>query len=104
MNIQHPDATEPIITRHISTPDGLTQIVSLQAGWWDCLDWMIEHKGYTLERITNFCLGYTQRNPEEKFADIFNYFLHYHMMNLLAEQHNLANDNYIDTQRVWEKR
>jgi hypothetical protein len=103
MNIQHPNATEPIITRHIPTPDGLTQIVSLLAGWWDCLDWMIEDKGESLEKISDFCWRYVREYPGQEFAAVFNYYLHHYMMNHLAKRHNLANDNYIDTKYVSEK-
>ena len=102
-NNQHTGVTQPIVTRHIPTPDGMTQIVSLQAGWWECLDWMIEQKGESVEKISDFCWRYIQRNPREEFASAFEYYLHCYMMEHRAKHFNLANDNYLDRHHLWER-
>lgn len=104
MNNQIPNCKETVVARAIPTPDGLTQIVSLAEGWWECLDWLVVKKRITLQRITDFCWKYVQERPWEQFADIFNYFIHYHMMIDLGERYNLANDNFLNEKRVWEKK
>jgi hypothetical protein len=93
MNNQHPGVSQPIVTRLIPTPEGVPQVVSLVAGWWDCLDWMIAQKGESLEFISHVCWNFVRNNPEESFATAFNYYLDDFMMKHQTERDGLANDN-----------
>ena len=102
MNGQNPHASQPILTRVIPTP-GYPQIVSLQAGWWDCLDWMVEHKGVTVEIISTFCWDYIQESPTQEFAAAFEYYVHCYMMSHRAALFGVANENFIGGECAWDK-
>jgi hypothetical protein len=104
MNPLQPHAIEAVATRTIPVLGGFPQVVTLQVSYWECLDYMVERKDITLEKISDFCWRYCQRNPETPFAASFEYYIHCYMMDDLKERYNLANDNYFDLDHVWEKK
>lgn len=103
MNGLFPTATQPLITRPIRTPDGGTQIVPLQRGWWACLDWLIAERGHTLERMVQCCWAHVQEYPQDLFMDVLENHLHCLMSLDNQAEFNLANDNFLDPNFVWEK-
>src|SRR5215469_14045637 len=103
MNLYQPNATEPIVTRSIRTPDGVWHIVPLQASYWDWQDWLIEQGSESLERMIDFNWRYVQKFPGQDFGAAFENYIHVRMMQYLAKRFNLANDNYYDEHHVWEK-
>ncbi len=93
MNHLQPHATEPVITRAIQTPDA-TQLVSLQASWWECLDWMIEERGQSLEAIAEMCWHHVREFPFDSFEVVLEYYIHCFMSSFQCRTHSLANDNF----------
>jgi hypothetical protein len=94
MNILFPTARQPLHTRPISMPDGRTHMVTLQAGYWESLDWMIEVKGQSLEKITGFCWRHLEECPNDPLNGVLEYYIHCFMQDEHAKEKNLANDNY----------
>ena len=98
MNILQPNAKQSIASRIIPVPEGPDQVVSLQVGWWECLDWMIEAKGVPLRDIARDCWRHVQTYPEQGFGNTFEYFLHCYMQNHFCKTNGIANNNYQDPQ------
>jgi hypothetical protein len=98
MNILQPNAKQPIASRIIPVPDAPDQVVSLQDGWWECLDWMITERGVPLREIARDCWQHILTYPEQGFGNTFEYFLHCYMQNYFCESNGLANNNYQEPQ------
>ena len=89
----HQGPRPEIESRPVRTPAGVTRIVALDARWWECLDWMVEFKGESVEDIADFCLRFLHKFPEDDFTSLFQYYIQCHMESHRRACFGLSNDN-----------
>jgi len=103
MNILYPDARQALHTRPITMPDGRVHMVTLQAGYWDSLEWMIEERGQSLEKITGFCSRHLQECPNDQLNAVLEYYIHCFMQDELGKEGNIANENFFYPEKDWSR-
>lgn len=104
--IQHHRERYPEVdfqTYPVPCADGVTRVVSMDAWYWQKLDFLLEVDDPDLNGITEFCLGFARKlvgkNSEEYEYTFFTLFMHY----IYTEHHrfmqvglNIANDYWND--------